>query len=63
MIANTISEKEEMIQVKEFESNLVSVNARYIRVRAKSVGVCPEWHKGAGNKGWLFVDEITVMTR
>jgi len=24
------------------------------------VGVCPEWHKGAGGKAWLFVDEIFV---
>ncbi|MDP3581753.1 MAG: glycoside hydrolase family 92 protein, partial [Ignavibacteria bacterium] len=36
------------------------VNARFIRVRARNIGVCPEWHKGAGDKAWLFVDEIEV---
>jgi arylsulfatase len=33
---------------------------RYIRVKAKSVGVCPGWHPGAGGKAWLFSDEIVV---
>ena len=33
---------------------------RYVRIKAKNIGVCPEWHKGAGSKAWLFVDEIMV---
>jgi len=33
---------------------------RYIRVRAKSIGACPSWHAGAGEKAWLFVDEIVI---
>jgi hypothetical protein len=36
------------------------VPARYVRVRAKNVGVCPAWHPGAGGKAWIFVDEIIV---
>jgi hypothetical protein len=62
-IANTVGEKDEMVRLKEFAVDPQSVKARYVRVRAKSIGVCPEWHKGAGNKAWLFVDEITVTTR
>lgn len=61
--ANTVSEKDQVIQVKEFAVEPQSVKARYIRVRAKNIGFCPQWHKGAGNKAWLFVDEITVITR
>ncbi len=34
--------------------------ARYIKVTADAYDVCPEWHKGAGNAAWLFVDEIVV---
>ncbi|MHC4848291.1 MAG: GH92 family glycosyl hydrolase [Planctomycetota bacterium] len=34
--------------------------ARYVRVTAKSVGRCPDWHPGAGEKAWVFVDEIEV---
>jgi predicted alpha-1,2-mannosidase len=63
IVTNTVSEKDETIQVKEFQIDPESVKARYVRVRAKNIGVCPEWHKGAGNKAWLFVDEITVSTR
>ncbi|MBO3699920.1 sialate O-acetylesterase [Roseivirga sp. E12] len=36
------------------------IQARYIKVYAKNVGKCPDWHVGAGEKAWLFVDEITV---
>jgi alpha-L-fucosidase len=34
--------------------------ARYIRIKAKSTGICPAWHKGSSDKAWLFVDEINV---
>ena len=34
--------------------------ARYIRVFAKNLGICPVWHAGKGGKAWLFVDEIVV---
>jgi hypothetical protein len=34
--------------------------ARYIRVHAKNIGICPPWHRGAGGKAWIFVDEIAV---
>ncbi|MEN8148805.1 MAG: sulfatase [Planctomycetota bacterium] len=33
---------------------------RKVRVVAKNVGRCPEWHPGAGGKAWVFVDEIEV---
>lgn len=36
------------------------IQARYIKVYAKNVGKCPDWHVGAGEKAWLFVDEITI---
>jgi len=33
---------------------------RYVRISAKNIAECPEWHQGAGGKAWLFVDEIIV---
>ena len=33
---------------------------RYICLKAKSIKTCPVWHKGAGGKAWLFVDEIII---
>ena len=37
-----------------------SKKAQYVRLIAKNVGKCPDWHKGAGGKAWLFVDEIII---
>lgn len=43
-----------------FEFTFATQEARYIKLIAKNIGQCPDWHKGAGGKAWLFVDEITV---
>ena len=37
-----------------------SGKARYIKVFVKNYGILPEWHLGAGNESWTFVDEIVV---
>jgi hypothetical protein len=36
------------------------IGARYIRIKAKNIGTCPEGHPGAGGKAWLFTDEIII---
>lgn len=46
--------------VKEYPAEFEVSSVRYVRVRAKNIGVCPGWHAGAGGKAWLFVDEIIV---
>ncbi len=46
--------------IKEFSHKLKNVKARYVQVRAKNVGLCPEWHAGKRDKAWVFVDEIIV---
>ena len=37
-----------------------SESYRYVRVQAENVGVCPEWHPGAGGKSWVFSDEMII---
>ncbi len=37
-----------------------SVSARYIKIKLGNYGSIPENNPGAGNKAWLFVDEIEV---
>lgn len=37
-----------------------AANARYIKVVARNFGIIPDGKPGAGNKAWLFVDEIEV---
>jgi len=36
------------------------MKARYVRVAARNMGVCPDDHTGKGGKAWLFVDEIAI---
>jgi len=51
---------EEGVFRRVFQQKFNGLQCRYIRVLAKSVGICPEWHVGAGRKAWLFADEIIV---
>jgi len=46
--------------VKYFETLVYGAPARYIRVKAKSIGICPPWHQGAGSAAWLFADEVII---
>jgi hexosaminidase len=36
------------------------VTGRFVKVLVKSIGIVPQAYRGAGNKAWLFVDEIEV---
>ncbi len=46
--------------LKSFEKSLEGIEARYVKVFSKSVGICPQWHPGKGSKAWLFIDEISI---
>jgi beta-galactosidase len=45
---------------KSFPASCDGRQARFVRVTAANIGVCPPWHKGAGGGAWIFVDEIVV---
>jgi hypothetical protein len=49
--------------IHEFIPPLTMHKARYIKVFAKNLGVCPDWHIGHGGKAWLFTDEVVVEKR
>ncbi|MCD6200228.1 MAG: family 20 glycosylhydrolase [Bacteroidales bacterium] len=34
--------------------------ARYVRILVINRGDCPDWHPGAGQKAWVFIDEVLV---
>ena len=56
-----ISEKDDAATVEDFATGgLKNVNARYIKITAAAMKTCPEWHRGAGGKAWVFCDEIIV---
>ena len=39
----------------------LDIMARYIRVKANTIGPAPKWHEAAGEQAWVFVDEIMVL--
>jgi hypothetical protein len=59
MIKNNVSAKDTEVQIQNFTLNF-STKARYIKVLAKNMGICPGWHWGAGKKAWIFADEIVI---
>ena len=48
------------VAIRTFSSDFQDVEARYIKVTAANIGHCPPGHAGAGQKAWLFADEIIV---
>ena len=59
-LTHTVPAREAGPLTKEFAAKVAPAQARYIRVRAKSLGTIPAWHVAKGQKAWLFVDEIVV---
>ena len=58
-IKNDIPDNKEGAILKDFSLKL-ETSARYVRMVAKNRGICPSWHPGAGNKAWIFADEIEI---
>jgi len=48
------------VKVQDFIVSLKNTKARFVQIIAGNISACPEWHKGAGGKAWLFVDEIII---
>ncbi len=44
--------------VEGFETKTDDRKVRYLKIKAKYPGTIPDWHPGAGNKSWVFADEI-----
>ena len=55
-----VDEHEPGLVIEELTVRGAPERARYVRVRARSLGQCPLWHPGAGGPAWVFVDEIRV---
>ncbi|MCX6307053.1 MAG: GH92 family glycosyl hydrolase [Bacteroidetes bacterium] len=59
-IPNDVDEHHDGAITREFSLSSKGIKCRYIKVLAKNRGTCPAWHPGAGNKSWIFADEITI---
>lgn len=53
------SDTETKIERVKFDINRKETY-KYIGVNAVNISKVPDWHPGAGNRAWLFVDEISI---
>jgi hexosaminidase len=60
MVSTKIDPKEKEQMTQEFQLRFASQKVRYIKIKAFSIGRCPDWHDAAGSKSWLFMDELAV---
>lgn len=54
------SKNDEISLIREFEIETDGFVVRFIKVRAVNIVTIPSWYPGAGEKAWLFADEIVV---
>lgn len=47
-------------QMRDFIAEFAPREARYVRVKAHTIGNMPDWHPGAGRPARMLVDEIVV---
>ncbi len=57
--SNTPDNKETILREVSFK-DVCPAETYYIRISAKNVGTCPDWHWGAGGDAWIFIDEIII---
>lgn len=59
-VKTDIDPAEQGNMIETYSSSFPAVTARYVRIVARGLITCPPWHAGAGNKAWLFCDEIAI---
>ena len=59
VVENEIAQDAEDAVIQELDINK-RMTARYVRMVAKNIGSCPAWHVGAGEKAWIFCDEVVI---
>jgi len=56
-------------ETTRFDQDIIPVNMEFefapeevskLKITARSLKRCPEWHRGAGQPSWIFIDEIVV---
>ncbi|MBC8172511.1 MAG: glycoside hydrolase family 92 protein [Chitinophagales bacterium] len=58
--SHTIPAESNELGIKDLVAGFSETSARYIKVKAYNVGTIPKWHPGAGEKAWIFCDEVIV---
>ena len=48
------------VQIQEWKLSFDSTKASYVRVVAHLFGEIPSWHRGYGDKSFIFIDEVRI---
>ena len=56
---NWVAENEEDAVIQELAVR-PRCDARFVKMAAKNIGTCPDWHVGAGQPAWIFCDEFVI---
>ncbi len=57
---NNVTKNNELPSIREFPAVVNQQWARFIKLYARNINICPQWHPYSGEKAWLFMDEIVV---
>jgi hypothetical protein len=60
LVNNPIPDSQDGIFSVPFAIDIPGETYRYVKVEADALLSCPDWHIGAGQKSWIFTDEIVV---
>lgn len=55
--ASDLNDETEIVNIS---SGSVDKKGRYLRIFAKNINDLPAWHKGSGDKAFIFADEIVI---
>jgi len=58
-VENKVSHRMLGVNIQHFTLRF-STKARFIKVVARNMGTCPEWHVGEGRSAWIFADEVVI---
>ena len=58
-VMNDVAQNEDDAVIQELAVR-PRCEARYVKMAAKTIGTCPDWHPGAGQPAWIFCDEFII---
>jgi len=57
----TTEQDNEPNMIQDFKISFEKTMVRSLKLKAKNIKVCPDWHHGAKGKAWIFMDEIIIQ--
>jgi len=56
----TTMQQDEPKTIRTFTQESINKKIRFVKIKAKNIGNCPEWHYAKGGAAWIFADEIII---